>query len=70
MRTYQVLLYQERFLGSLIFGASKVHPERFAEALNEQARKGWRVVSLEKDERRMLLFWRREAYLVVMEREE
>jgi hypothetical protein len=69
MRTYQIVLYQEGFLGSLFFGASKVNPERFTAALNEYAREGWRVVTMEKDIRRMLLFWRREAYLVVMERE-
>jgi hypothetical protein len=69
MKQYKVVIYQEGMLGSLFLGASKVDPERFAEFLNENAAQGWRVVTMEKDIRRMLLFWSREAYLVVMERE-
>lgn len=69
MKEYQVVIYQEGMLGSLVLGASKVDPVRFAEFLNEHAAKGWRVITMEKDVRRMLAFWTREAYLVVMERD-
>ena len=50
-----------------MLGASKVDPVRFSEFLNKNARDGWRVVTMEKDIRRMLLLWRREAYVVLME---
>lgn len=70
MREYKVVIYQEGLLGSLLLGASKVDPVRFSEFLNSNARQGWRVVTMEKDIRRMLLLWRREAYLVIMEREQ
>lgn len=66
---YKVVLYQEGMLGSLLLGSSKVDPVRFSEFLNENARDGWRVTTMEKDIRRMLLFWKREAYLVIMARE-
>lgn len=56
-------------IGSLMLGASKVDPIRFSEFLNRNASEGWRVVTMEKDIRRMLLLWEREAYLVVMERD-
>lgn len=69
MKEYKVVIYQEGLLGSLIFGASKVDPVRFSDFLNQNARLGWRVVTMEKDIRRMLLLWRREAYVVVMERD-
>jgi hypothetical protein len=69
MKQYKVVVYQEGFLGSLLLGASKVDPERFSEFLNKHAAQGWRVVSMEKDNRRMMLFWSREAYVVVMERD-
>ena len=69
MKEYKVVIYQEGLLGSLIFGASKVDPVRFTDFLNQNARQGWRVVTREKDIRRMLLLWRREAYVVVMERD-
>lgn len=68
MIEYKVVIYQEGLLGSLLLGGSKVDPVRFSEFLTENAQEGWRVVTMEKDIRRMLLFWRREAYVVVMER--
>lgn len=67
MKQYKVVLYQEGMLGSLVLGASKVDPIRFTDFLNENARQGWQVITMEKDIRRMLFFWKREAYLVIME---
>ncbi|MFZ9585204.1 MAG: DUF4177 domain-containing protein [Pseudohongiellaceae bacterium] len=69
MKEYQVVIYQEGLWSSLLFGQAKVDPERFAGFLNEYASDGWRVVTMERESRRMLLFSRREAFLVVMERE-
>jgi hypothetical protein len=69
MKEYKVVLYQEGMLGSLLLGSSKVDPVRFSDFLNKNAQDGWRVVTMEKDIRRMFLFWNREAYLVVMERD-
>ena len=63
---YKVVIYQEGMLGSLLLGGSKVDPIRFSEFLNIQAQQGWRVQTMEKDIRRMLLFFKREAYIVVM----
>ncbi len=69
MRQYKVVVYQEGMLGSLVLGASKVDPVRFSNFLNNNAKEGWRVVTMEKDIRRMLLFWTREAYMVILERD-
>jgi CBS domain containing-hemolysin-like protein len=69
MKEYQVVIYQEGMFSSLFFGQSKVDPKRFAEFLNEHARQGWRVITMERESRRMLLVSQREAFLVVMERE-
>ncbi len=66
---YKVVIYQEGMLGSLVLGSSKVNPVRFSEFLNRNAKEGWRVVTMEKDIRRMLLLWKREAYVVIMSRE-
>lgn len=66
---YKVILYREGMLGSLFLGSSKVDPERFSGFLNRNAAEGWRVVTMEKESRRMLLFFEREAFMVVMERE-
>ena len=66
---YKVVIYQEGMLGSLLLGSSKVDPVRFTEFLNANAAQGWRVQTMEKDIRRMLLFWKREAFLVILGRE-
>ena len=69
MKEYKVILYQEGALSSLLLGAANADPLKFSNFLNRYAAQGWRVVTMEKDIRRLYLFWRREAYLVVMERE-
>jgi len=69
MKQYKVVVYQEGMLGSLLLGSSKVDPVRFSEFLNSNASQGWRVITMEKDIRRMLLFWKREAYVVVLEKD-
>lgn len=69
MKEYKVVIYQENQLSSLVFGAAKVNPVKFSAFLNSQTSEGWRVVTMEKDRRRMLLFFVREAYLVILERE-
>ncbi len=66
---YKVVIYQEGMLGSLLFGSSKVNPIKFTDFLNKNASEGWRVQTMEKDVRRMLLFWKREAYVVILGRE-
>lgn len=69
MKEYKVVIYQESALSSLLLGAAKVDPVRFTEFLNANAKKGWRVVTMEKDLRRMFLFWKREAYVVILEKD-
>ena len=66
---YKAVIYQEGMLGSLLLGGSKVNPMKFTDFLNVNAADGWRVQTMEKDIRRMLLFWKREAYVVIMSRE-
>lgn len=66
---YKVVIYQEGMLGSLLLGGSKVNPVRFSEFLNKNSAEGWRVQTMEKDIRRMLLFWKREAYVVILGKE-
>lgn len=65
---YKVVIYRENILGSLFLGGSKVDPARFSEFLNRNAAEGWKVVTMERESRRMLLFFDREAFMVVMER--
>ncbi len=65
---YKAVIYQEGMLGSLLLGQSKINPVRFSEFLNTNASNGWEVVTMEKDIRRMLLFFKREGYVVILKR--
>jgi hypothetical protein len=69
MKQYKVVIYREPLLGSLILGGSRVNPEKYSEFLNQHGREGWRVVAVEREIRRELLFFKREAFLTIMEKE-
>ena len=66
---YKVVIYRENLLGSLLLSGTKVDPIRFTEFLNRNGAQGWDVVTMERESRRMLLFFNREAFLVIMKRE-
>lgn len=66
---YKAVVYQESMLGSLLLGGAKVDPVKLSNFLNKNAQLGWRVVTMEKDIRRMLLFFKREAYVILMIRD-
>jgi hypothetical protein len=65
---YKVAIYRESMLGSLFLGGSKVDPLKFSEFLNANGQDGWEVITMEREIRRMLLFFSREAFLVIMKR--
>lgn len=66
---YKVVIYREPLLGSIFLGGSRVDPMRYSEFLNRNAADGWRVVTMEREIRRELLFFKREAFLSILERE-
>lgn len=66
---YKVTLYREPLLGSIFLGGARVDPKRYTEFLNKNAADGWRVVTMERETRRELLFFKREAFITIMERE-
>lgn len=69
MKEYKAVIYMEGALGSLLLGQSKVDPIKLSSFLNANAAEGWRVVTMDKDQRRMLLFWKREALVFILERD-
>jgi hypothetical protein len=66
---YKVVIYREPLLGSIFLGGSRVDPERYTDFLNKNAAEGWRVITMERELRRELLFFKREAFLTIMERD-
>lgn len=69
MKEYKAIIYQESMMGSLLLGQSKVDPVRLTEFLNSQASEGWVVRTMERETRRMLLFFKREALVFILERD-
>lgn len=72
LEKYKVVLYKEgglgTFFGSLLGSGAKVDPRKFSDFLNKNASQGWQVVTMEKNISRMLLFFKREEYLVIMKK--
>lgn len=69
MKEYKVVIYREPLLGSLFLGGSRVDPMRYSDFLNTHAKDGWCVITMEREIRRELLFFKREAFLTILERE-
>lgn len=66
---YKVVIYREPLLGSILLQGSKVNPVKYSEFLNKNAAEGWRVKTMEREIRRELIFFSREAFVTVLERE-
>ena len=70
MKEYKIGIYQEPVASSILLpGGAKVDPQRFAGFLNLNAKDGWRVVTIERESRRALAFFRVEAMVVVFEKD-
>lgn len=65
---YKVAIYREPLLGSIFLGGSRVDPVRYSNFLNDNAREGWEVITMERETRRELIFFKREAFLTIMKR--
>lgn len=67
-KEYKVVIYREPLLGSIFLVGAKVDPARYSKFLNEHARQGWEVTTMEREIRRELLFFKREAFITILER--
>lgn len=68
-KEYKVVIYREPLLGSIFLGGSRVDPVKYSRFLNENAKDGWRVVTMERELRRAFVFFTREAFLTILERD-
>ena len=69
MKEYKVVIYREPLLGSIFLVGAKVDPVRYTEFLNKNAAEGWAVKTMEREIRRELLFFKREAFITILERD-
>ena len=57
--------------GKVIFSFFEIenHKEIGLDFLNEYGRQGWKVQTMEKELRRLFLFWKRESYILVLSKD-
>jgi hypothetical protein len=67
-KEYKVLYIVEGGLGTIFLGASGLPIKKMEAALNEAAADGWEVVFQVIEQKRFLLFWKREAVIITLAR--
>jgi hypothetical protein len=67
-REYKVEVVTESGCSTVVFGASAFPARRLEEYLSDQAKDGWQLAFMVVETRRFLLFWGREAVVVVLGR--
>lgn len=67
-KEYKVLYVVEGGLGTIFLGASGIPIKKMEAALNEAATDGWEVVFQIIEQKRFLLFWKREAVIITLAR--
>lgn len=65
---YKVVIYREPLFGSIFLGGSRVDPLKYSKFLNDNAADGWKVITMEREIRREFIFFKREAFLTILER--
>ena len=60
--------YNESALSTLFLGAAKVDTSRLTEFLNTYLKDGFSIKAVEREKRRMFLFFKREAFIIFLER--
>lgn len=69
MKEYKVVVWAESMFSKLFFGEGKVDERSVEHMLNNYAQDGWEVKTLSRENRRTLLFSKREALVFILERE-
>ena len=65
---YKIIHIVEGGLGTIFLGASGVPIKKMETVLNENAASGWQVVFQVIEQKRFLLFWKREAVVITLGR--
>ena len=66
---YKVISIVEGAVGTIFLGASGLPTKRMEEALNQHAKDGWELAFQVIEQKRMLLFWQREAVIMTLRRQ-
>ncbi len=67
-KEYKVIHVLEGGLGTIFLGASGIPIAKMEATLNKEASEGWQVVFQVVEQKRLLLFWKREAVVITLGR--
>lgn len=67
-KEYKILHVAEGGLGTIILGASGLPLKKLEAVLNKEAADGWQLVFQLVEQKRFLLFWKREAVIITLGR--
>ncbi|MCG8532470.1 MAG: DUF4177 domain-containing protein [Desulfovibrionales bacterium] len=67
-KEYKVITVVEGGWGTVLLGASAIPTKKMETRLNEEAQAGWEVKFQIVENKRHLLFWKREAVHITLER--
>lgn len=67
-KEYKVIHVVEGGFGTVLLGASGIPTRKMEAALNKEAAEGWTLVFQVVEQKRFLLFWKREAVIITLGR--
>ena len=67
-KEYKVIHIVEGGLGTIFLGASGIPVKKMETTLNKELTDGWEVVFQVVEQKRFLLFWKREAIIITLGR--
>ena len=67
-KEYKIINVMEGSIGTIFLGASSIPVEKMETAINKEAAQGWQVVFQIVEQKRLLLFWKREAVIITLGR--
>jgi len=67
-KEYKVLHVVEGGLGTIFLGASGIPIRQLEVTLNKEAADGWNLVFQFVEQKRFMLFWKREAVIITLAR--
>ena len=67
-KEYKVVYVAEGGIGTIFLGASGIPIKRLEETLNDAAEDGWTLLFQVVEQKRYMMFWKREAVILTLAR--
>lgn len=68
-KQYKIEIVQEGIIGTLLLGASTLPVDNMEAVMNKRAKEGWNMDFMVVENRRLFLFWTREAAIITFSKQ-